>query len=195
MALNYSDVINKQVELSFTPPQNFFLAVDKLPSIMYTCQQINVPTISGGEAVLSNRLNPTRTYIPGDGLDYSQMDVVFLLDKKFVGYRAVLEWLKGINMPESTEQYVDWTSGKNNPGRNDPKFSKTMSNMTLFGTSADNKPIMQWNIYNAFPISLDGPQYDATNADIEYLTAAVSFRYSYFTHQTYTNGKLNIDPI
>ena len=69
MATNFTDVItNRQVELSFTPPQNYFLTCERLPKVVFTVQSFTIPTINGGESVLPNSLNPTRMYVPGDGI-------------------------------------------------------------------------------------------------------------------------------
>lgn len=186
MAINFTDVANRQVELSYTPPQNFVMVIEKLPQVVFTCQQIQIPTISAGEALLSNRYNPSKTYIPGDGIDYSNVDVTFLIDKEFKGYRSILQWMKQNGAPESPSQHGDVYG-------ND--FNKTMSNITIIGTNAANEPIIQWNFHDCFPVSLDGVQYDSTQPDIMYLTCSVSFRCHYFTHQTYTSGQLNPDLI
>ena len=190
MALVYSDIINRQVELSYVPPQNFFMVIDKLPSITFNCQQLQLPTISAGEAAMSNRYNPGRTFIPGDGVDYGTLNATFLLDKEFRGYLAVLAWIKGHANPEDTQQFVDWVNSNDKFGNMEP-FSKLMSDITVFATDAANQPLVHWQFKNCFPISLDGPQFDTTQPDINYLTSSVDFRYHYFTCHTYTNGKLN----
>ena len=75
MATNFTDVItNNQVELSFTPPQNYFLTCERLPKTVFTVQEFQIPTLSGGEAPMANSLNPARVFIPGDGIDYGTID-------------------------------------------------------------------------------------------------------------------------
>jgi len=187
----FNDVINKQVELSFTPAQNFFMSIDNLPAVQFTVQQIQIPPVNGGEAAVSNRMNPGKSYVPGESLDYSTLDVTFLLDKEFKAYRSILAWIKGINSADDTSQIQGWTGDLN--GNMD--YSKTMSNITVFGADAGMNPLYHWDFKGAFPVSLDGPQFDSTQPDIEYISATVSFRYSYFEHQTYTAGVANDDII
>ena len=181
MALTYAEVASRQSELSFFPPQNFYLHIDKLSSVSFTCQQVQIPTLTGGEVDLPNRFNSGRVFVPGDSLDYGTLDVTFLLDKQLRNYRQILDWLKSANSPETTDQY-DYEA-----------FKDTMSDLTIFAADADNTPLSHWSFKNAFPISLDGIQFDATQQDVEYLVASVSFRFTYFEHQTYTNGTLNND--
>ena len=194
MALTFNDVLARQVELSYTPPQNFFMVIEKLPEVVFTAQQIQIPAISGGMSELANRFNSGKAFVPGNSLEYGQLDVTFLLDKQFKGYRTILKWLKGINAPETQEQFEVFTTEENSGSR--VGFATTMSDITVFATDAANRPICHWNFKNCFPTDLDGVAFDATGSDITYLTANVSFKFTYFTHQTYTeSGILNEDTL
>ena len=193
MATNFTDVItNRQVELSFTPPQNYFLTCERLSKVVFTVQSFTIPTINGGESVLPNSLNPTRMYVPGDGIDYGSLDATVVIDKNFTAYREFLLWMKAINVPESSDQFTEYSKRIRGSG---PEFSKTMTNIELFGTDAGNRPIVAWKFKNAFPISLEGPQYNSSSIDVEPLTCTMTFRYMYFEHETYTDGKANNDSI
>jgi hypothetical protein len=193
MALSYNTVSNRIPELSFVAPQNFYAVAENLPGVVFNLQAVIIPNVTGGEVPLPNRLNSSRAFIPGNGLDYSSLDFTFLIDKDFNNYRSVLEWIKSINHPEDHNQYDKYTTSANQV--NQEGFSRTTSNLTVFGCDDGNKPLVHWNFVNSFPISLDGPQYDAASANIDYITSVASFRYLYFEHQTYTNGKLNNDKL
>ena len=193
MALNFSDVINRQADLSFVPPQNFFMTIERLPQVVYTVQQINIPNVSINEAVQSNPLNPGRIFTPGDSIDYAQLDITFLIDKQFKGYRSILEWGKGIVNAMEYGEAQDFLKGVQNDGR--PLEQRQVSPITVFGTDNDNVPIIEWKFFDCFPISVDGPQYDATPQAVEYLTSSASFRYNYFECTTYTAGAKNNDTI
>lgn len=193
MALSYNSVSGRIKELSFVAPQNFYAVAENLPGVVFFLQQLQIPNVTGGEVTLPNRLNSSRAFIPGNGVDYTSLDFTFLIDKDFNNYRAVLDWIKAINHPENFEQYSDYTTAAN--PTNQSGFGRTMANITVFGCDDGNNPLVHWNFVNCFPISIDGPQYDAASANIDYITSVASFRYLYFEHQTYTNGKLNNDKI
>ena len=192
MAISFSDVLAKQSELSYVAPQNFYLHIDRLPDVVFLVQQVQLPSLSAGEAELSNRQNSGRVFIPGDTLDYGTLDVTFLLDKHLKSYRSILDWMKGFTAPETGDQFSQF---ERNFTINQDPFADTMSDMTLFASDASNSPLSHWSFKNAFPISLDGFSFDATMADVEYLAATTSFRFTYFEHQTYNNGSLNDDLI
>jgi len=193
MALSYSTVSSRIPELSFVAPQNFYAVAENLPGVVFNLQQLTIPNVTGGEVPLPNRMNSNRAFIPGNGVDYTSLDFTFLIDKNFINYRSVLDWLKAINHPEDFDQFNDYTTSAN--AVNKEGFFRTTSNMTVFGCDDGNNPLVHWNFVNCFPISLDGPVYDAASANIDYLTSVASFRYMYFENQTYTNGKLNNDKI
>jgi len=193
MAKLFSEVVsNNQVELNFTPPQNFFLTAERMPKLVFTIQEFTIPTIVAGETNLPNSLNPNRAFIPGDGIDYGTLEISFLIDKEFKTYREITSWLKGITAPETGDQATNY---QNSITRLQPSFSKFFSNIELFGTDAGNRPLVSWKFKDAFPIGLGGPNYDAKSMDVEPLVGTVSFRYLYFECETFTNGRSNNDKI
>lgn len=182
MAVDLLSLLSKQMELSFTPPQNFYMVIDKLPEIMYTVQRIQLPVLSAEEQLQSTPMNPGKTFIPGEGLEYSVLSCDFLIDKYFKNYRSILQWLKQNTRPE-------------NQSSQSVGFGDTLSNITVVGTDAANTPLVHWHFVDAFPISLDGPLYDSTMPDIEYLPSNVTFRYKYFKFGSYNNGTFNHDEL
>ena len=175
MAANIEELISNQVELSFTPPHAFYMIIERMPTLAFTLQRVQIPVINGEEAIQSTSLNPSRTPMPGSGLDYSVLSCDFIIDKHFKNYYEILGWFKGIYAPEDKEvQALKWPD--------------TMSNITVIGTDAANTPLVRWSFVDAFPISMDGAMYDATMPDLEYLVSNVTFRMKYFTFGTYKNG-------
>ena len=183
------------VELSFTPPQNFFMVIDKYPELQFTVQRVQIPTISAEEVPLTNRFNPNKTFIPGEGLDYSPLTVEFLLDKQFKNYRSIVKWLKACGHPDSANQYKDFIEANENNNLKNDNFQNLLTNLTIVGTDAGLSPLVDWTFTGCFPTDVDGPQLDATLQDIEYLQSSVSFRYRYFEFSTYTNGANNNDAV
>lgn len=193
MANTYSQVVtNNQVDLNFTPPQNFFLTAERLPKLVFTIQDFTIPSIVAGETNLPVSLNPNRAFIPGDGIDYGTLEISYLIDKQFKTYREILKWMKGITAPESGTQSSDY---QDSITRQQPPFAKGMSNIELFGTDAGNRPVISWKFRDAFPIQIGGPTYDSKVLDVEPLTGNVSFRYLYFECETFTEGRANNDKI
>lgn len=186
MALNYQDVINRQLELSYAAPQNFFFASELMPDLVFTAQQIDIPVLTIGEARLPNNQN-VNAYLPGDSLDYGTLDITFLVDKEFRTYQALLAWLKGVSNPEAFVQNFNWLQDNASiPGG--INWQNGTSDLFVYATDPGLQPLLEWKFLNAYPVSVDGPVFDSTDGDTQYLTARVSFRYLYFQCTQYVNG-------
>lgn len=192
MAIDLQSLISKQMELSFTPPHAFYMIIERMPVIMYTVQRIQIPVVSGDEMVQSTPMNPGKTMMPGTSMEYGVLSVDFILDKHLKNYREVLVWLKSNYSPDG-KGTLSTLSGIQDQATG--SWSDQVSNIIVIGTDAANKPIMEWTFYDAFPISVDGPMYDATMPDIEYLTSNVTFRHKFFSFATYTDGVFDNNPI
>ena len=191
--MDISRLIRSQVELSFVVPQNFFMVIERLPKIQFTVQRAQLPTVTAEEVLLSNSTNPGKVYLPGEGVDYTPLSVDFIIDKHFLNYKSILQWVKAVGHPETLEQTKFFDDSTNDQYKN--SFNKVMSNMTIVGTDAGLRPVADWTFYDCFPTDCDGPQYDSTLTDVEYFQSAVTFRYKYFKFNTYTNGVNDNDPI
>ena len=190
--MDISRLIRSQVELSFVVPQNFFMVVERLPKVQFTVQRAQLPTVTAEEVLMSNSINPGKVYLPGEGVDYTPLNVEFIIDKHFLNYKSILKWVKAVGHPEDLEQsdiFTDDISGKKNT------FQRLMSNITIVGTDAGLRPVADWTFTDCFPTDCDGPQYDSTLTDVEYFQSSVTFRYKYFKFNAYTNGVNDNDPI
>ena len=177
---SYQDVLDNQLELSFVPPQNFYMVIERLKGTAFMLQRVQIPILSGDEITQSTPMNSGHTMIPGSSMEYSVLSCDFIIDKYFKNYKEVFQWFKNNYAPEDKgAQWVSWQD--------------TMSEITLVGTDAANVPICHWQFYDAFPISMDGPMYDATMPDVEYMVSNVTFRYKYFTFTPYTNGAVGTE--
>lgn len=195
MATTYEDVAKlRQTELNFANVHHFYVVIDRLPEIVFTCQRVDIGSLTAGEAILSNRFNINKS-VPGESLDYGTLSLDFIVTQNFSNYRSILEWLKGNQRPDSFQQGIDYLNKVNQFTEEHKEFKETMSNMTVIATDAADRPMCQWNFVNAFPIGLQSPSFDATNTDVQYLTSNATFEYLYYEHQTYTNGQINNNKI
>ena len=183
------------VDLSFSPPQNFFMSINNFPELQFTVQRVQIPSVAAEEVLLPNNVNPNKVFTPGEGVDYAPLSVEYLIDKDFKNYRSLLEWVKACGKPEGADQYNRFITNNEVNRLNNDNFQNLMSRITITGTDAGLTPLVAWTFEGCFPTDLDGPQFDATVQDIEYMQSAVTFRYRYFTMNTYTNGASNNDAI
>jgi len=115
---------------------------------------------------------------PGEKIDFGDLSLRFLIDENLENYLEVQNWIRGIGFPESLTQIYDFQKTGNIDGDND--MLNLYSDGTLTILSQLNKPMFYVKFEDLFPYQLSDIQFDATVADVEYLTAEVSFKYTIY---------------
>jgi hypothetical protein len=103
------------------------------------------------------------------------------VDENLENYMEIQNWLRGLGYPEKLEQIYDLQKTGN---RALDRPSRSMENVFSDGTlqilSSSLISKFQIKFQRLFPYSLTTLTFDATNTDIEYFTADVSFKYTYY---------------
>lgn len=185
MASSFTDLLQRQVELSYAPPQNFFFTSALTPQLVFTAQRVDIPVLTAGTIELPNYQNRNNA-VPGDTLDYGTLDITFLVDKNWLTYMSLLQWLKGVTNPESFAQNYDWIT--RNQVVEGVNWQNGTADLFVYGTDPALQPLIEWKFWGAFPSSLEGPSFDATDPETEYLTSRVQFNYLYFEATRYQDG-------
>ena len=161
---------------NFLTPTGFLFQVERAPKISYFGNRINVPSLNLGVAQQTNYL--TDIPRPGEKITFGDLSLRFLIDENLENYLEVQNWIRGIGFPESLTQIYDFQKTGNINGDND--MLNLYSDGTLTILSQLSKPIFYVKFEDLFPYALSDIQFDATVADVEYLTAEVSFKYTIY---------------
>jgi hypothetical protein len=170
--------LNVPIPSSINPlsPNGFMLNINKLTDLSYFCQQVNIPTLTLNAI---DQFTPLSVIgVPGEMLEYAQLDVQFLIDQDMSNYKAIHNWLVGLGFPERHEQYANFIASDNTSNRTE--LTKNYSDATLSILSANNQVVQQISFVDIFPTSLDSLTFQSTNNDVNYMVGHVSFRYSYY---------------
>ena len=147
-------------EVSFVAPTGFRLTIDnlKFKGAQFYIQIAALPDLSVQGAPYNT---PMRNIaIHGDKAEYSPFECTFLIDETLVNYKEIHDWL----LSQVTEA--------------DTK--KKTRDMTLAILSSHNNVAREIQFVDAYPTNLSSLPFDTTSADVEYLTASVTFNYSYY---------------
>ncbi len=156
-------------------PNGFLFSIQKLPSLSFFCQSVNLPGITLGAPEFGNPFNVAP--IPGETLTYDQLQVQFLVDEQMANYQAIYNWIVALGFPESYEQYVAFVDGDTN---NYGELAKNYSDATLQILAGNNQVVKSVQFLDMFPVSLDSLQFAGTNTDVQYLIGNATFRYGYY---------------
>jgi len=186
-----TNIINREPsKLDYASPIQFRFKMAKLPKVEFFVQTANIPGISLGTATV-----PTPLYdypIPGDKINYSTLDISFLVDENLNNYKELHDWISGLGFPKNHQQFADLqaTGADRFPGSTASSVATgskrtpaplaeggTYSDATLTVLSSKNIAKTEIRFSNVYPISLGSLSYDIKASDVDYLQVQASFNY------------------
>jgi len=181
-------------KLDYASPTQFKFSIIKLPKVEYFCTAVNVPGITlGGTMVQPSPLKDIP--IPGEKLTYEPLQMTFLVDENLENFQEIHGWLVGLGFPRDHSEFRDLVSSGSDrfPAKNQsisneigkvkygsPNVGGTYSDATLTILTSKNNSQLEVRFRNMFPTGLTGLSYNQQAADVDYLTATVSFEYEIY---------------
>ena len=182
---------SRQIEnRNFLSPNGFRFALRRCPQAAFFCNQANIPDLSLGVANQPNYLRDIPT--PGDKIDFGDLTLRFLVDEDLTNYMEIQKWIRGLGFPESIQDFNKFEKeGQNNLPKRYAQFGDQIySDGTLQILSSNLVAKFNVNFTELFPVSLTTLEFDATDTDIEYFTADVTFKYTMYDITDISNNAL-----
>lgn len=154
-------------------PTKFLLTFNRIQTVQYFCQSVNLPGVSLGEV---NRATPfLDMYSPGTKLTYSPLEIVFLIDEELQSWKNLYNWFLSMADPDGFEA---------RDGSKELQSNKHFSDATLTILSGLNNPIIRIQYSNVFPLTIGDIQFDTTQSADNLVTARATFRYQSYKYLT-----------
>ena len=177
---------------NFLSPVGFKFGLQRAPGVAFFCNEANIPDMTLGEAVQPTYLRDIPT--PGDKIQFGDLSLRFLVDEDLTNYMEIQNWIRGLGFPENTDQFEELTKkGVLNDGK---AYSYKQSGDDIYsdGTlqilTSNLVPKFHVKFSDLWPYSLTTMTFDATDTDIEYFTADVSFKYTIYRITDLENNPL-----
>ena len=164
---------------NFLSPVGFKFSLKRSPGVAYFCNEANIPDMS-----LSIAEQPTYLRdipLPGDKIDFGDLSLRFMVDEDLTNYMDIQNWIRGLGYPERVSEYQDLEKKAYIQQTFGKKRQDIYSDGTLQILSNNLVPKFQVIFDDLFPYSISTVTFDATDTDIEYFTAEVSFKYTLYT--------------
>jgi len=165
---------------NFLSPTGFKFALKRSPGVAFFCNQANIPSLDLGIAEQPTYLK--NIDVPGDKIQFGDLNLRFLVDEDLMNYMEIQNWIRGLGYPEKISEFAD-LENQSVLGK-EVKFGQSgddiYSDATLQVLSNNLVPQFQVVFSDCFPYSLSTVTFDATDTDIEYFTADVSFKYTIY---------------
>ncbi len=159
---------------NFLSPIGFKFTVTKTPKVDFFCNSARIPEIVLGTALQATYLKDID--IPGDKLQYGDFALRFLVDEELENYMAIHNWLTGLGFPETTEEFKELTTDID--GTRDPAEAFSDGALHILNSNYRNTAVVKFK--DLFPTSLTSLEFEATDTDINYFTAEVTFKYTVY---------------
>ena len=173
---------------NFLAPTGFKFSLKRSPGVAFFCNQANIPSLDLGIATQSSYLKDID--VPGDNIQFGDLTLRFLVDEDLVNYMEIQNWIRGLGYPETLQEFDKLEKEAVLPGN----FGRTGDNIYSDGTlqilSSNLVAKFNVNFKDMFPYSLSTITFDATDTDIEYFTADVSFKYTIYNLTDLSNQPL-----
>jgi hypothetical protein len=156
-------------------PTKFLLTFDRIPGVVYFCQEANIPGLS---LTPINVPSPAIDYhVAANKVNYSMFNVKFMVDEKVESWKNIYDWLMSIASPHGTDVRNTLTEKQNQfKAGSFPNYSDAV----LTVLSNLNNPVMRVHLVGLFPTSLSDIQFDTTLSADHIITADASFSVKYF---------------
>ena len=163
--------------LNYLKPNGFQFRIDTIPNTSYFCQSAQIPSLSLSSAFLANPL--VDFTVPGTNLTYDELTLKFIVQEDFKNYIEIHDWMTGLGFPEEREQYKQF---KQDRAVSQKGFSSSgdYSDATLTVLNSDLNKAMEIKFIDCYPTSLQGLDFDISDGNAQYLTAQVTFKYTFY---------------
>jgi len=150
---------------NYLNPIEFKFVLERLPSIEFFVQSVNIPGISSGS---TEQVTPFKTiYLPGDKMVFDDLSMTVLIDEDLKSYYDAWFWLTSLTRAEGFGSYQQIDSGDG-----------VISDASLFVTTNSKNPNIEIRFKDLFPISVGAVQLAINQGDVTPATFDVTFKYS-----------------
>ena len=174
---------------NFLSPVGFKFTLDRAKKVSFFCNQANIPDITLGVAEQPTWLKDLP--VPGDKLQFGDLNLRFMVDEDLGNYMQIQHWMRGLGYPEEMKEFFDLENEASMPSNITNSGDNIYSDGTLQILNSSLVPNFQVVFKDLFPYSLTTLSFDATDTDIEYFTADVSFKYSIYNLTDLENNPLS----
>ena len=170
---------NQLSNRNYLSPVGFKFSIIKVPKADFFSNAASIPGINLGFAEQPTYLK--NIPVPGDKLTYADFSLRFFVDEDLVNYMQVHNWIRALGFPESLDEFTALKEqDRYNPSTDARNALGEYSDGSLFIYNSNYNEVARVDFLDVFPISLSTINFDATDSDIQYVTAEATFKYSIY---------------
>ncbi len=162
--------------LNFLAPVAFQLDIPIFKDVSFDCTAANIPGVSMGGPQQATPFNDFQ--LSGDKLNYEDFTITMLVDEDMRNYSIIHNWMTGITYPQKASQWREFADKMVEKEHKGPDYDRLDLTLRVLNSNFNTQIVVK--LYDAFPIGTAGLPFNVDTNDIQYLTANVTFKYTYF---------------
>ena len=173
------------INKSLLNKNNFRLLIDKVPTVEYYVQSVNIPGLQFTEVNQPFGIG-VDAFFPGDNVTFDTLSVTFLVDEDLENFKEMYDWMQAIVPVSNSADFKSFVASTTVSSGELAKINNDLnqySQITLITNTNKNIPNKYFRFYDCFPISLGGLELQS-GADAETVTCTVEFRFTYYDIKT-----------
>jgi hypothetical protein len=163
---------------NFLSPIGFKFVLNKAPKVAFFSNTANIPRIDLGTTAQPTYLRDIP--VPGDKMEFEDFTLRFLVDEDLTNYMEIQNWIRGLGFPESLQEIYDLQLNTTGVDNKTNKMNNIYSDGTLEVLNSNKNINFKVVFKDLFPYALSSLDFDATEEDVNYFTAEVSFKYTMY---------------
>ena len=141
----------------------FRFIMAKVPLMTYFCQRVNLPSLNLEGVEQPTRFG-ARLYKAGDGYNYEDLSVEFIVDEDMKNWLEIYEWLRSCGSITDAKEF------KNR--------EQHTTDAELVILNSAYKAIKSVSFHDIIPTSISSIQFDSTTTETEPIIATATFKFS-----------------
>lgn len=158
---------------NFLSPVGFTFKIKKLPSVSYFVQTVEIPGLTVNPIDVPNPFS--KIPFAATSMSFEPLSVTFKVDENLTNYLELFDWMTGLAFPKEFDQFKRLQQR--------PLGESLYSDISLILTTSAKNANKEIVFYDAFPTSLSNITFASSEADIEYASCTVTFKYGRFVIQ------------
>ena len=154
---------------NYLSPLEFRVAIKRLPAVEFFVQRAMLPSISAQPVEVPNPFN--RTFNTPDKLNFSPLDLTFVIDENMQNYLEIRNWINDITAPRNFNEFKRIADSQEG----------LESDITIQILNSNKNLNLEAHFVNCFPISISDVMLDTTAQDVTYPEATATFSYESFS--------------
>ena len=164
---------------NYLSPVGFKFSIVKVPKADFFSNSASIPGINLGFAEQPTYLK--NIPVPGDKLTYSDFSLRFFVDENLTNYLQVHNWIRALGFPESLDEFTALKADDPyNPSIDASNPLNEYSDASLFIYNSNFNEVARVDFKDVFPVSLSTINFDASDSNIQYVSAEATFKYSIY---------------